>query len=122
MLVDTLFREMSEEKAFSLDIDEFLAAHAPVETKHIFNNRLVQDLYNVVNSPQAARLRTTDEIRGAFLPYITPIINDLVAYAEATTWHPFSGVKHHIETGEKEFKKLDPLTSMCVSIYFYIYH
>ncbi len=120
--MDTTFREMSEEKAFSVDIDQFLAAHAPVETKHIFKNRLVQDLYDVVNSPQAARLRTTDEIRSAFLPYITPIINDPIAYSEATTWPAFHGVKYHIETGEKEFTKLDPLTSMCVGIYFYIYH
>lgn len=120
--MDTTFREMSDEKAFSADIDQFLAAHAPVETKHIFKNRLVQDLYDVVNSPQCARLRTTEEICGALLPYITPIINDPIAYSEAVTWPAFYGVKHHIETGEKEFKKLDPLTSMCVSIYFYIYH
>jgi hypothetical protein len=112
---------MSEENAFNLDIDEFLAQH-PIENKHIFKNKLVQDLYDVVNSHQVARLRNTDEIRSALLRYITPIINDPVAYSEATIWPAFYGVKHHIETGEKEFKKLDPLTSMCVSIYFYIYH
>lgn len=99
-----------------------ISVEYPIEEKCIFNNKLVQDLYDFANSNEVARLRHTDEIRHALLPYITPIINDPVAYSEATTWYPFSGVKNHIETGKKEFKLLDPLTSMCVGVYFCIYH
>ena len=94
----------------------------PIQQKHIFRNKHVQDLHDLVNSYRVANLRTADDIRGALLPYITPIINDPVAYSEATSWSAFYGVKKQIETGKKEFKLLDPLTSMCVSLYFYIYH
>jgi hypothetical protein len=113
---------MSKKDTINEEIINEILTQYSIEERRVFNNKLVQDLYDVANSHQVARLRTTEEICYALLRYITPIINNPVAYAEATTWYAFSGVKKHIETGEKEFKLLDPLTSMCVSIYFYIYH
>jgi hypothetical protein len=88
----------------------------------VFKNKLVQDLYDRAHSKQVAALKHTDTIKEALLPYITQVINDAVAYSEATTWSEFRGVSHQVETGEKEFEKMDPITSMCFSLWMYIYH
>jgi hypothetical protein len=88
----------------------------------VFKNKLVQDLYDRANSKQVAKLDNTDTIKEALLPYITPVIKDITAYSEATVWPEFRGVSRQIETGEKEFKRMDPITSMCFSLWMNIYH
>jgi hypothetical protein len=88
----------------------------------VFKNKLVQDLYDHAKSKEVAVLKHTDTIKEALLPYITLVINDAAAYSEATTWSEFRGVSRQVETGEKEFDRMDPLTSMCFALWMNIYH
>lgn len=101
------------------EVPEFkYVAPAPL----VFKNKVVQDLYDRAHSKEVAELKHTDTIKEALLPYITPVINDVAAYSEATTWSEFRAISHQVETGEKEFKLMDPITSMCFALWMNIYH
>jgi hypothetical protein len=88
----------------------------------VFKNKLVQNLYDRAYSKQVAVLKHTDTIKEALLPYITLVINDAAAYSEATTWTEFRAVSRQVETGKKEFDRMDSLSSMCFALWMNIYH
>jgi hypothetical protein len=89
----------------------------------VFKNKLVQDLYDHVNSSQVANLDHVDHITTSLLPYINAVITDPEAYIEAKTWSEFYGVSSHIDDGgKKACGRLDNNASMCFSLWMYIYH
>ncbi len=88
-----------------------------------FNNTKVQTLYNVANSSPVAKLKNTADIKNALLPYINDVINDTGAYLEAREkWDAFIAVVNHVEKQEKTYIRMDYDTSICFSLYMYIYH
>ncbi len=94
-----------------------------MNTHIAFNNIKVQTLYNLANSVPIAKLESTADIKNALLPYINDVINDSDAYLEAREkWTAFSSVVNHVEKQENTYVRMDYDTSMCFSLYMYIYH
>jgi hypothetical protein len=88
-----------------------------------FENKTVQDLYNFANSNEFAKLDIANEMRDHILPFIKAVVEDKSAYEEAVNkWEEFRTVKEHLETDKLTFNDLDKETSMCTSLWFYIYH
>ncbi len=94
-----------------------------MNTDITFNNTKVQKLYNLANSSPVAKLENTTDIKNALLPYINDVINDTEAYLEAREkWGAFYSVVKHVEKQENTYIRMDYDTSMCFSLYMYIYH
>ncbi len=94
-----------------------------MNTHITFNNIKVQTLYNLANSSPVAKLENTTDIKNVLLPYINDVINDTDAYLEAREkWNAFTSVINHVEKQEKTYIRMDYDTSMCISLYMYIYH
>ncbi len=94
-----------------------------MNTHITFNNTKVQTLYNLANSSPVANLKNTTDIKNALLPYINDVINDTEAYLEAREkWDAFHSVVNHVEKQEITFTRMDYDTSMCFSLFMYIYH
>jgi hypothetical protein len=92
-------------------------------TSIVFENLAVQDLYNNTYSETFAKLENVDEIRDYILPYVQAVIQDPSAYSEATsTWEIFSNVAEQLKIETPVFEKLDLNTSVCISLWFFVYH
>ena len=88
-----------------------------------FENATAQALYNFANSNEFAKLTLAHEMRDHALPFIKAVVEDQSAYDEVTNkWQEFRTVKEHLETQKVTFNNLDLETSMCTSLWFYIYH
>ncbi len=88
-----------------------------------FKNSKVQELYDLANSELVANLKNTNDIREALLPLIQEIVNNQEAYIEAKDkWYAFKGVSNHYDLNLKEFKQMDFESSVCFSLYMYMYH
>ena len=56
-------------------------------------------------------------------PLIQEIVNNQDAYTEAKeNWYAFKGVSNHYDLNLKEFKRMDFESSVCFSLYMYMYH
>jgi hypothetical protein len=89
----------------------------------VFENTTVQELYNRAHSNEFAKLERANDMRDYVLPFIQAVITDKKAYEEAISkWFEFRTIKQQLETEIPSFKKLDLNTSMCTSLWFYIYH
>ena len=88
----------------------------------VFSNKLVKDLYDRAHSSEVAHIDYIPDIVAALLPYINQVINDPNAYAEAKTWNEFYYVAQQIETGHKQFLRMDPESSMCFALWMSIHH
>jgi hypothetical protein len=95
-----------------------------MNTDITFKNTKVQKLYNLAHSRPVAQLKHTTDIKNALLPYINDVINDTDAYLEAREkWDMFNySVVTHVEKQETTYIRMDNETSMCFSLYMYIYH
>ena len=93
-----------------------------MNTHITFKNTKVQTLYNVAHSGPVAQLKHTTDIKNALLPYINDVINDTDAYLEAREWKEFYPVIEHVEHNINIYKLMDYETSMCFSLYMFIYH
>jgi hypothetical protein len=95
-----------------------------MNTDITFKNIKVQTLYNLANSYPVAKLVNTTDIKNALLPYINDVINNSEAYLEAREkWDAFNySVVTHVEKQEITYVRMDYDTSMCFSLYMYIYH
>ena len=88
-----------------------------------FENETAQALYNFANSNEFAKLELANDMRDHALPFIKAVVEDQSAYEEANSkWQEFRTVKEHVETQKLTFNNLDLETSMCASLWFYIYH
>ncbi len=88
-----------------------------------FNNSKVQELYVLANSELVANLKNTNDIRELLFPLIQEIVNNPEAYTEAKdNWYAFKGVSNHYDLNLKEFKRMDFESSVCFSLYMYMYH
>jgi hypothetical protein len=89
----------------------------------VFENETAQALYNFANSNKFAKLELLNDMRDHALPFIKAVVEDQSAYEEANSkWQEFRTVKEHLENQKLTFEKLDIETSMCASLWFYIYH
>ena len=95
-----------------------------MNTDITFKNTKVQKLYNLAHSGPVSQLKHTTDIKNALLPYINDVINDTDAYLEAREkWDMFNySVVTHVEKQETTYIRMDNETSMCFSLYMYIYH
>jgi hypothetical protein len=93
-----------------------------MEHSRIFINQKVQTMYNLCYTEPVAKLNSTNEITNIFLPGIQLILDDPDAYSEAKTWDDFSGVIDQNENKTKLFPAMDFNSSMCFSLWVYIYH
>jgi hypothetical protein len=89
---------------------------------HTFNNNILQLLHEVANSKLVANLKTANEIRDILYPYVREVINDSSAYEESKTSYIYKCISSHVESGIPEYKRMDFETSMCFTLYMYIYH
>jgi len=88
-----------------------------------FENETAQALYNFANSNEFAKLELVNDMRDHALPFIKAVIENQPAYEESVSkWQEFRTIKEHLDTQTVTFKKLDLETSMCASLWFYIYH
>jgi hypothetical protein len=88
-----------------------------------FENKTAQALYNFANSNEFAKLELVNDMRDHALPFIKAVVEDQSAYEESVSkWQEFRTIKEHLDTQTVTFKKLDLETSMCASLWFYIYH
>ena len=92
-----------------------------MSNKVTFNNPIVKQLYEIANSNLVAELRTPESIEDILYPHIRAIIDDKLAYEEAKKWSEFDSVVKHVENNNIIFEKLNFNTSMCFSLYMYIY-
>jgi hypothetical protein len=89
----------------------------------VFENTTVQELYNRAHSDEFAKLERANDMREFVLPFITAVVDDKQAYSEAISkWSEFRAVKDHLEKEQPTIQGLDLNTSMCTSLWFYIYH
>lgn len=89
----------------------------------VFEFQAVQDLYNKATSQEFADLLVPNAIRNYILPFINAVTEDKSAYEEAiTNWGPFCTIKKHLDTQKPDIEGLDLNTSMCTSLWFFIYH
>jgi hypothetical protein len=88
-----------------------------------FENETAQALYNFANSNEFAKLERVDDMRDNVLPFIKAVVEDQSAYEESVSkWQEFRTIKEHVETQKLAFNDVDLETSMCASLWFYIYH
>lgn len=87
-----------------------------------FQHHSVNNLYNKLHSYEVSQFETFDQIKNALYPYVQNVINDNKAYEEAIKFYEFKPLKTHIKDRIKDFVNLDLISSMIVSIWFYVYH
>ena len=87
-----------------------------------FNNDKVQKLYDISHSDTVANLKNPTDIKNILLSLINDIIFDTDAYLEARKWKNFNAVIQHIENDNNIFNRMDFDTSICFSLWMYIYH
>jgi hypothetical protein len=62
-------------------------------------------------------------MRDYILPYVKAVIEDSAAYSEGVNkWDIFSKVTEQLKTKEPVFENKDLETSVCMSLWFYVYH
>lgn len=89
----------------------------------VFEHQSVQDLYKKATSKEFANLVVPNAIRNYILPSINAVTENKSAYEETVTkWWQFSTVKKHLDTEKPQIENLDLNTSMCTSLWMYIYH
>ena len=89
----------------------------------VFEHATAQNLYDNANSHAFGCTTTTNGIRDFIIPYVKAVIQDKDAYSELLSkWSSFKTVDQHLKTERSSFEKLDFETSMCTSLWFYIYH
>jgi hypothetical protein len=93
-----------------------------MEHNRIFINQKVQALYDLCYTEPIAKLNSTIEICNIFLPLVQLILDDPDAYNEAKTWNDFYGVIEQNENKTKLYPAMDFNSSMCFSLWSYIYH
>ncbi len=91
------------------------------ETK-TFNNIILQRLHEVANSNLVANLKTPNDICDVIYPYVRAVIDDVNAYEESKTSYVYKCISSHIESNIPYYKLMDFNTSMCFTLYMYIYH
>jgi len=88
-----------------------------------FDNECVQTLYDKIHSYEVSQLKTTNEIHNALIADILNVINNKDGYKEACTkWQAFVSISEHIVYNQSTFKQMDFYTSMCFTLWMYIYH
>jgi hypothetical protein len=89
----------------------------------VFVHEAAQALYNKANSNEFANLQVPNDMRDYIQPFINAVIENKLAYEETVTkWWQFSTVKKHLDTEKPQIENLDLNTSMCTSLWMYIYH
>ena len=92
-------------------------------TDIVFEHAAAQALYDNANSQAFADLLVPNEMRDFILPYVQSVIQDQEAYAEASSkWHEFRTVDEQLKTEKPMIVTLDLNTSICTSLWLYIYH
>jgi hypothetical protein len=89
---------------------------------HTFNNNILQLLHEVVTSRLVADLKTPTDICDVLYPYVRSVIDDENAYEESKKSYVYKCISNHVESGLPEYKRMDFETSMCFTLYMYIYH
>ena len=89
---------------------------------HTFKNNILQLLHEVLNSKLVANLKTPTDICNVIYPYVRAVIDDSSAYEESKTSYIYKCISVHFESGIPEYKRMDLETSMCFTLYMYIYH
>jgi hypothetical protein len=88
----------------------------------VFQNEAVRELYDRAHSNICANLETATDIKNYLLPYVSAVATDPVAYEEAITHNEFISIRSHTRDNVLGFKKMDMMTSLCFTIWMYIYH
>lgn len=92
-------------------------------TDIVFEHAAAKALYDNANSQAFADLLVPNEMRDFILPYVQSVIQDQTAYAEASSkWHEFRTVDEQLKTETPMIETLDLNTSICTSLWLYIYH
>jgi hypothetical protein len=89
----------------------------------VFEHQSVQDLYKKATSKEFANLVVPNAIRNYILPSINAVTENKSACQEALhKWGPFYTVMNHLQSQQPVIQGLDLNTSMCTSLWFFIYH
>jgi hypothetical protein len=89
---------------------------------HNFNNNILQMLHEVANSKLVANLKSPTEICDVLYPYVRAVIDDPDAYEESKKFPIYKCISEHVQSGLPEYKRMGLETSMCFTLYMYIYH
>ena len=88
----------------------------------IFSFNALKQLDEVIKSSTVANLKTANDIHDVIYPYVRAVIDDVDAYEESKTSYIYKCISLHIESGESVYNRMDLETSMCFTLYMYIYH
>ena len=88
-----------------------------------FQHKVLQALYNKLNSYEGFQLRDIKTIHDTIYPLLEEVIRDNDAYTEAVfNWPLFQLVIDVVENGKKEFIRLTDSESMCYSLWWHTDH
>ncbi len=92
-------------------------------TSIVFENAAAQALYDNANSQAFADIHVPNDMRDFIWPYLQNVIQDQAAYSEVISkWHEFCTVDQQVKSETPTLENLDLNTSICTSLWLYIYH